>query len=102
MLRIRQTRVYARWIEALRDRNARARIDARIGRLVLGNPGDVRPVGGGVSELRIDYGPGYRVYYMQHGDLLIVLLCGGDKSEQSRDITRAKQLALEWETRDAP
>jgi putative addiction module killer protein len=67
-------------------------------RLVLGNPGDVRPVGGGISEFRINYGPGYRVYYLQRGDVLILLLCGGDKASQSRDIEHAKQLAQEWES----
>ncbi|MEE9551242.1 MAG: type II toxin-antitoxin system RelE/ParE family toxin, partial [Candidatus Binatia bacterium] len=79
MIEIRQTVVYARWFNSLRDRKARARIDVRIRRLSLGNPGDVKAVGEGVSELRIDYGPGYRVYYTQRGQRLIVLLAGGDK-----------------------
>lgn len=68
----------------------------RIDRLATGNPGDVRPVGEGISELRIDYGPGYRVYYLQQGDVMIVLLVGGDKSTQDRDIVQAKRLADEW------
>ena len=93
MFEIRQTEVYARWFRRLRDREARARIDIRIRRLSLGNPGDVRPVGEGVSELRVDYGPGYRVYYVQIGETLIVLLAGGDKDSQERDIRRALELA---------
>jgi putative addiction module killer protein len=79
----------------LRDSRARARVAIRIDRLAEGNPGDVRPVGGGVSELRIDYGPGYRVYYVQRGDQLIILLCGGDKDSQDADIRRARELASE-------
>ena len=79
MTEIRQTEVYARWFGSLRDRRARARINVRIRRLSLGNPGDVEPAGEGVSELRIDYGPGYRVYYKQPGPGAVVLLCGGDK-----------------------
>ena len=65
---------------------------------MLGNPGDVRPIGEGVSELRINYGPGYRVYYLQRGEVLVLLLCGGDKASQSRDIEHAKQLAREWDS----
>ena len=90
---IRQTEVYARWFRRLRDRQARVRIDSRIRRLSLGNPGDVRPVGKGVSEIRIDYGPGYRVYFVQLGETLVVLLAGGDKDSQKRDIRRALELA---------
>jgi putative addiction module killer protein len=90
---IRQTEEYARWFSKLRDRQARARILARVRRLSLGNPGDVAPVGEGVSELRVDYGPGYRVYFKQHGDVWLVLLAGGDKRTQRRDIERAKELA---------
>ncbi len=93
MIEIRQTEVYARWFRGLRDRQARARIDNRIRRLSLSNPGDVRPVGEGVSEIRIDYGPGYRVYFVQRGGALIVLLAGGDKDSQERDIRRALELA---------
>lgn len=77
------------------DREARARITVRIRRLSLGNPGDVKPVGSGVSEMRIDYGPGYRVYFIRRGDALVVLLCGGDKRSKNRDIERALELAQE-------
>jgi putative addiction module killer protein len=94
-LEIRQTDVYAAWFAALRDRQARARVAARIRRLSLGNPGDVRPVGGGVSEMRIDYGPGYRVYFVRRGNTMVILLCGGDKRTQNRDIARAHELAGE-------
>jgi putative addiction module killer protein len=93
VVEIRQTDDFVYWFEKLRDPKARARILVRIRRLSLGNPGDVRPVGDGVSELRIDYGPGYRVYFMPHGKSLVVLLCGGDKRTQKRDIERAKELA---------
>jgi putative addiction module killer protein len=93
---IRQTEVYARWFDSLRDRKARARIDVRIRRLSLGNPGDVRPVGEGVSELRIDYGPGYRVYFVRPGATLIILLTGGDKRTQDRDIEKALKMAREF------
>ena len=93
MIEIRQTEAYARWFGRLRDRQARVRIDNRIRRLSLGNPGDVTPVGEGVSELRIDYGPGYRVYYVTRGPTLVVLLVGGDKDSQQRDIQRALELA---------
>ena len=93
MVEIHQTEVYARWFRRLRDREARVRTDSRIRRLSLGNPGDVRPVGEGVSEIRIDYGPGYRVYFVQRGQALIVLLAGGDKDSQERDIRRALELA---------
>ena len=93
MIEVRQTEAYAEWFARLRDRQARARIDTRIRRLSLGNPGDVKPVGEGVSELRIDYGPGYRVYFVQRGKTLIVLLAGGDKRTQDRDINKAIALA---------
>ena len=93
MVEIRQTETYARWFRRLRDRQARVRIDSRIRRLSLGNPGDVRPVAEGVSEIRINYGPGYRVYFVRRGDALIVLLAGGDKDSQERDILRSFELA---------
>ena len=95
MIEIRQTDVFADWFAGLRDREARARITVRIRRLSLGNPGDVKPVGGGVSEMRIDHGPGYRVYFVRRGDVIVVLLCGGDKRTQDRDIARALELARE-------
>lgn len=93
MIEIRQTEAYAGWFDSLRDRRARVRIDMRIRRLSLGNPGDVRPIGSGVSELRIDYGPGYRVYFVRRGPMLIILLAGGDKRTQDRDIKKALELA---------
>ena len=93
MVEIRQTEVYARWFRRLRDKQARVRIDSRIRRLSLGNPGDARPVGKGLSEIRINYGPGYRVYFVQRGEALVVLLAGGDKDSQERDIRRALELA---------
>ena len=95
MIEVRQTDVFAAWFANLRDREARARITVRIRRLSLGNPGDVKPVGSGVSEMRIDYGPGYRVYFIRRGDTVVVLLCGGDKRTQDRDIARARELARE-------
>ncbi len=97
MIEIRRTQAYEDFIDGLRDRKARAMIIMRIQRLGEGNAGDAAPVGEGVSELRLHYGPGYRVYYLQHGKLLIVLLCGGDKSSQGRDIKRAKELARNLE-----
>ena len=93
MIEIRKTKVFAKWIDGLRDVRARARILVRIERLAGGNPGDVKPVGAGVSELRIDHGPGYRVYYVQRGQELIILLAGGDKRTQSRNIATAIRLA---------
>ena len=93
MIEIRQTEYYASWFASLKDRVARARIDVRIRRLSLGNPGDVKPVGSGVSELRIDYGPRYRVYLVQRGETLIVLLAGGDKRTQAKDIHTAIEMA---------
>lgn len=91
--RVRLTEVYLDWINGLRDRSGRARIQVRVDRLVHGNPGDHRHLAGGISELRIDIGPGYRVYYTQRGNELIVLLAGGDKSSQQQDIRRAIELA---------
>lgn len=93
MIEIRQTEVFASWFARLRDRQARARIDVRIRRLSLGNPGDVRPVGEGVSEPRIDYGPGYRVYFVPRGAQVVILLAGGDKRSQNQDIQTALELA---------
>ena len=93
MIEIRQTPVFAAWLERLKDRNARARIQVRLDRLALGLAGNVRPVGAGVSELRVDYGPGYRVYFKQQGRELVMLLVGGDKRTQSRDIERAVTMA---------
>ena len=95
MIEVRQTAEFAKWSARLRDTRGRAKIAARIDRLSMGHPGDVRPVGEGISELRIHDGPGYRIYYAQRGTVLIVLLCGGDKSSQSRDIATAKKLAAE-------
>jgi putative addiction module killer protein len=93
MLEIRETSAYAAWFAALRDRTAKARIDIRIRRLSLGSSGDIRSVGEGVSELRIHYGPGYRIYLKKQGDALIILFAGGDKSSQVQDIRLAKDLA---------
>ena len=93
MIEIRNTDTFAKWIDSLRDIKARARILVRIERLSLGNPGDVKPVGKGVSELRIDYGSGYRVYYKKVGQKVIVLLAGGDKRTQTKDIKTALRLA---------
>lgn len=93
MIEVRETEAYAAWFDALRDAQARARILIRIRRLSLGNPGDVKPVGSGVSEMRIDYGPGYRVYFVRRGDTVAILLAGGDKRTQSRDIAAAIALA---------
>jgi putative addiction module killer protein len=95
MIEVRETDVFAAWFAGLRDRAARARITVRIRRLSLGNPGDVKPVGSGVSEMRIDYGPGYRVYFVRRGSTVVVLLCGGDKDSQGRDIAHALELARE-------
>ena len=91
-MHLHETDVYLNWLNSLRDFRARDRIVARVQRLLMGNQGDVGPVGGGVSELRIDYGPGYRIYYWQRGDFLVVLLGGGDKDSQRRDIPRAIEL----------
>ena len=93
MVEIRRTEVYLQWLDGLRDVRARARILVRVERLVSGNPGDAKPVGKGVSELRINYGPGYRVYYKKQADTVIILLAGGDKSTQAKDIKAAIQLA---------
>ncbi|MFZ2392724.1 MAG: type II toxin-antitoxin system RelE/ParE family toxin [Rhodoferax sp.] len=93
MIEIRKTVLFAQWLDDLRDLQVRARVQARIERLAAGNPGDVEPVGEGVSELRINYGPGYRVYFKKRGRALIILLAGGDKTTQAKDIQAALRLA---------
>src|SRR5215510_13941945 len=93
---VRQTVEFDKWLRDLPNQRGKGKVLARIDRLARGNPGDVAPVGEGVSELRINYGPGYRVYYVKRGDRYILLLAGGDKSTQSRDITRARRLAAEY------
>jgi len=93
MIEIRKTDIFAKWIDGLQDIRARARILVRIERLRAGNPGDVKPVGEGISELRIDYGPGYRVYFKKIGQKVIILLAGGDKKTQSKDIKTALSLS---------
>ena len=93
MVEIRKTEIFAKWLDGLDDIRARARILVRIERLAAGNPGDVKPVGEGVSELRIDYGPGYRVYYKKQGRSVVILLAGSDKRTQSRNIKTALRLA---------
>ena len=93
MIKIRKTEIFAKWLDGLHDIRARARILVRIERLAAGNPGDVKPVGEGVSELRIDYGPGYRIYYIKRGRSVVILLAGGDKRTQTRNIKTALRLA---------
>jgi putative addiction module killer protein len=93
-----ETDEFTTWLERLRDRRARAIILVRVQRLASGNPGDVKPVGEGISELRINYGPGYRVYFVRRGSELILLLSGGDKSTQAADIERAKRIAADLES----
>ena len=100
MLRIRKTDVFTKWMKKLKDTIAKAHINRRIERLERGNPGDVEPIGEGCSEMRIDYGPGYRVYYKDTGREIIIILCGGDKSTQKDNIRKAKQLAREEEEKD--
>lgn len=95
MVEVRETDSFAKWLDGLRDLRARARVQVRIQRLATGNAGDVKPIGEGVSELRIDYGPGYRVYFTRRGNRLILLLAGGDKATQARDIAHAIRLARE-------
>jgi putative addiction module killer protein len=95
VIEIRESATFSLWLQSLRDSQTRARIAMRVRRLAFGNFGDVKPVGEGISELRLDFGPGYRVYFVQRGQVLIVLLCGGDKSTQDRDIAGAKKLAKE-------
>jgi putative addiction module killer protein len=96
MIEFRQTETFRRWRTRLKDQCVRALIASRLDRLAFGNAGDVNPVGSRISELRIDYGPGYRIYYKRHGDTVILLLCGGDKRTQANDIETAKRLAKEW------
>jgi putative addiction module killer protein len=93
MIEIRKTEAFVKWLDGLRDIKARSRVLVRIERLAAGNPGDVKPVGEGISELRIDYGPGYRVYFVKRGQAVIILLAGGDKSTQAKDIRTAIRLA---------
>ena len=97
MIKVRQTEVFANWLANLRDRKAKARVQVRIDRMEVGNFGDVAPVGQGISEMRIAYGPGYRVYFVQKGPIIVILLCGGDKSSQSSDIIKAKAIANQLE-----
>lgn len=96
MVDVVRSATFDRWLRNLKDQRAAARVLVRLNRLAAGNPGDVKPVGHGVSEMRISYGPGYRVYYLQDGDRLILLLTGGDKASQETDIRRAHQIAHEW------
>jgi putative addiction module killer protein len=97
MVDVRETEEFSDWLSALRDARAKAKILVRIARLAAGNPGDVQPVGKGVSELRINYGPGYRVYYIHRGMRYVLLLAGGDKSTQKNDIAKAKRLAAQYQ-----
>lgn len=96
-IEVRQTTTYADWFASLRDVRAKPRINVRIRRLSLGLAGDAKLLGGGIAELRIDYGPGYRIYYASRGATLVLLLCGGDKSRQNADIARARALVAQWE-----
>ena len=95
MIEVLRTAEFINWLTALRDVQARARIAKRIDRIAQGNFGDAKSVGDGVSELRFTFGPGYRVYYTRRGDVVVILLCGGDKGSQERDIDRAKAMAKE-------
>jgi len=95
-IEVLQTATYERWFASLRDERAKARVLARVRRLTLGGFGDAKSVGGGVSELRVDYGPGYRIYFARRGFALVLLLTGGDKSRQRADIVRARELAAQW------
>ena len=96
MFELKQTETFLKWRTRLKDERARAVIASRLDRLAFGHSSDVAPVGEGVSELRIHHGPGYRIYFQQRGNVLIVLLCGGDKSSQAKDIRAAKRLAVAW------
>lgn len=96
MFVLKQTETFRKWRMRLNDERARALVASRLDRLAFGHPGDVASVGDGVSELRLHYGPGYRIYFQQRGDILVVLLCGGDKGSQAKDIKLAKKLSQEW------
>ena len=100
MIQIIKTDIFDAWLTQLRDHRARAKIMVRMARLGMGNVGDVKPVGAGVSEMRINYGPGYRVYFMRRGPVVVVLLCGGDKTSQQQDIAQAKRIAAQWKEKD--
>jgi putative addiction module killer protein len=100
MIEFKQTETFRKWRIRLRDERIRALIASRLDRLGFGNAGDVKPVGQGISELRIDHGPGYRIYFQKRGNTIIILLCGGDKSTQTKDIQTAKRLAKEWSEAD--
>jgi putative addiction module killer protein len=100
MVEVVRTDDFDKWLRKLKDRQGKLRIAERIDRLAHGNPGDVKPIGRGISELRLTYGPGYRVYYLQDDERLILLLCGGDKSTQQKDIEKAQQLADEWRSEE--
>jgi putative addiction module killer protein len=100
MIELKQTQTYEKWESRLRDKRAKTIIASRLMRLAEGLSGDVEPVGEGISELRIHYGPGYRIYFQRRGNLIVVLLCGGDKSTQTRDIAAARKLANEWREQD--
>ncbi|MGA7107108.1 MAG: type II toxin-antitoxin system RelE/ParE family toxin [Terracidiphilus sp.] len=101
MVEFKQTETFRKWRIRLKDQRIRVLIASRLDRVAFGNAGDAKPVGQGISELRIDYGPGYRIYFMKRGNTIIILLCGGDKSTQAKDIQTAKRLAKEWRERNA-
>jgi putative addiction module killer protein len=96
MFTVLKSQTFDDWLSGLKERQARARVQARIDRMAMGNPGDVKPTQSGISELRIDYGPGYRVYYQQRGKTVVLLCCGGDKRTQDGDIRRAVEIAKNW------
>jgi len=96
MMEIKQTETFRKWLFRVRDSHTRAIITSRLDRLESGHAGDIKPVGEGISELRIHHGPGFRIYFRRHGNTIIILLCGGDKSTQAKDIAMAKRLANEW------
>ncbi|MGA9462884.1 MAG: type II toxin-antitoxin system RelE/ParE family toxin [Terracidiphilus sp.] len=101
MVEFKQTETFRKWRIRLKDQRIRVLIASRLDRVAFGNARDAKPVGQGISELRIDYGPGYRIYFMKRGNTIIILLCGGDKSTQAKDIQTAKRLAKEWRERNA-